>query len=97
MLHCVSLQEHGRNGIALEARVVLRSEGLKPRAMGYFYKAIVQAILLYGSEIWVVSADYHLRKLDADGGGCCLDMADICIRAFGDDGARSRISDDRNV
>ena len=36
------------------------------------------------------------RKLDADGGGY-LDMADICIRAFGDDEARSRISDDRNV
>mmetsp|Transcript_19410 Transcript_19410/g.28695 ORF Transcript_19410/g.28695 Transcript_19410/m.28695 type:complete len:346 (-) Transcript_19410:299-1336(-) len=36
------------------------------------------------------------RKLDVDGGGC-LDMADICIRAFGDDEARSRISDDRNV
>ena len=39
---------------------VLRSEGMKPRAMGYFYKAVVQAILLYGSETWVVS-DAHLR------------------------------------
>jgi len=38
---------------------VLRSEGMKPRAMGYFYKAIVQAILLYGSETWVV-LDAHL-------------------------------------
>jgi hypothetical protein len=40
---------------------VLRSEGMKPRAMGYFYKAIVQAVLLYGSETWVVS-DAHLRQ-----------------------------------
>ena len=34
--------------------VLLRKEGVEPRAMGYFYKAIVQAILLYGSESWVV-------------------------------------------
>ena len=40
---------------------VLRSKGMKPRAMGYFYKAIVQAILLYGSETWVVS-DSHLKQ-----------------------------------
>jgi hypothetical protein len=40
---------------------VLRSEGIKTRAMWYFYKAIVQAILLYGSETWVVS-DAHLRQ-----------------------------------
>ena len=40
---------------------VLRSEGMKPRAMGYFYKTIVQAILLYGSETWVVS-DAHLQQ-----------------------------------
>jgi hypothetical protein len=40
---------------------VLRSEGMKPRAMGYFYKAIVQSVLLYSSETWVVS-DTHLRQ-----------------------------------
>ena len=42
-------------------RRVLRSKGMKPRAMGYFYKAIVQAILLYGLETWVVS-DSHLKQ-----------------------------------
>ena len=26
---------------------MLRSQGVKPRAMGYFYKAIVQAVLLW--------------------------------------------------
>jgi len=41
--------------------LVLRSEGMKSRAIGYFYKAIVQAILLLGSETWVVS-DAHLRQ-----------------------------------
>ena len=34
---------------------VLRCEGANPRIMGYFYKAIVQAVLLYGSESWTVS------------------------------------------
>ena len=34
---------------------VLSAEGASPRVMGYFYKAIVQAILLYGSESWTIS------------------------------------------
>ena len=41
---------------------VLRSEGVRPKAMGYFYKAVVQAILLYGSETWVVS-DSLMKRL----------------------------------
>jgi len=41
---------------------VLRSQGVKPRAMGYFYKAVVQTILLYGSETWVVT-DFLLKQL----------------------------------
>ena len=41
---------------------VLRSEGMKPGAMGYFYKAIVQAVLLYGLETWVF-LDAHLRQI----------------------------------
>ena len=35
--------------------MVLRSEGVNPRAMGYFYKAVVQAVLLYGSETWILT------------------------------------------
>ena len=35
---------------------ILRSEGVKPRAMGYFYKTIIQTVLLYGSESWVAPA-----------------------------------------
>ena len=34
---------------------VLSSQGAEPRVMGYFYKAIVQSVLLYGSESWVIS------------------------------------------
>jgi hypothetical protein len=41
---------------------VLRANGVKPRVMGYFYKAVVQAVLLYGSETWVLS-EYYLRQL----------------------------------
>ena len=34
---------------------MLSSEGTDPKVMGYFYKAIVQAVLLYGSESWTLS------------------------------------------
>ena len=39
----------------------LWSKGMKLRGMGYFYKAIVQAILLYCSETWAVT-DHHLKQ-----------------------------------
>ena len=34
---------------------LLRREGASSRVMGHFYKAIVQAVLLYGSESWVLT------------------------------------------
>jgi hypothetical protein len=34
---------------------VLASQGASPRTRGYFYKAIIQAVLLYGSESWTLS------------------------------------------
>jgi hypothetical protein len=40
---------------------VLRSEGATSRTMGYFYKAIIQSVLLYGSESWTLT-DHHLQK-----------------------------------
>jgi hypothetical protein len=49
MHHLDGLQWQGRNKWNRIGRV-LRSEGMKPGAMGYFYKAIVQAVLLYGLE-----------------------------------------------
>mmetsp|Transcript_5724 Transcript_5724/g.8521 ORF Transcript_5724/g.8521 Transcript_5724/m.8521 type:complete len:1130 (+) Transcript_5724:164-3553(+) len=34
---------------------ILRSEGACPRVKGFFYKAIMQAVLLYGSESWTIT------------------------------------------
>jgi hypothetical protein len=31
------------------------SAGASPRVMGYFYKAIIQTVLLYGSESWILT------------------------------------------
>ena len=33
---------------------VLKTQGVGSKIMGYFYKAIVQAVLLYGSESWML-------------------------------------------
>jgi len=47
---------------------VLRRENAPPRVSAKFYKAIVQSVLLYGSETWVLSSavlarleGFHLR------------------------------------
>ena len=46
-----------RKARATWARVgqVLRSENASPWVAAKFYKAVVQAVLLYGSETWVLS------------------------------------------
>ena len=48
---------------------VLRSENASPRICGKFYNAVVQAVLLYGSETWTVSPallarleGFHIRS-----------------------------------
>jgi len=55
----VSLRQLARARMKLNCiGKVLQSKGMKPRAMGYFYKAIAKAILLYGSETcWVLSSN----------------------------------------
>jgi len=40
---------------------VLRQENAPPRVSAKFYKAIVQSILLYGSETWVLSSAVMAR------------------------------------
>ena len=35
--------------------IILRREGEKPRVLGMLFKAVVQAVLLFGSEMWVVT------------------------------------------
>jgi hypothetical protein len=43
---------------------VLTSQGAHPMAMATFYKAIVQSVLLYGAESWVVTLEME-RKLQS--------------------------------
>lgn len=40
--------------LGIVSRVLVR-EGSNPRTMGMFYKAVVQSVLLFGSETWVFS------------------------------------------
>ncbi len=60
-----------RKARATWARVgqVLRAENVPPRVAEKFYKAVVQAVLLYGSETWVLSKTamaslegFHIRE-----------------------------------
>jgi hypothetical protein len=36
---------------------ILRREGAEPKTMGHFYCAVVQSVLLYGSETWQITND----------------------------------------
>ena len=36
---------------------LVRQEGADPRVVAMFYRAVVQAVLLYGSETWVLLAE----------------------------------------
>ena len=58
---------------------LLIRDGASSRAMGYFYKAIVQAILLYGSETWV-PADRMLKLLNSFHHKCARHIAQDPIR-----------------
>jgi hypothetical protein len=53
MMTCAQI----RKACAIWARVrqVLRSENFSPHVAATFYKAVVQAFLLYGSKTWVLS------------------------------------------
>ena len=44
---------------------ILRREGATPRISGNFFKAVVQQVLLFGAETWVVTPKMEraLRKL----------------------------------
>jgi len=58
---------------------ILRSDGCSPHVMAYFYKTIVQSILLYGSETWVLSQRLR-RRLDSFHLRCARLMAHRHIR-----------------
>jgi len=57
-----------RKARATWAREVLWAENVPPRVAAKFYKVVVQAVLLYGSETWVLSTTaltslegFHIR------------------------------------
>ena len=39
----------------VQLSIILRREGVKPRVLGMFFKVMVQAVLLFGSEMWVMT------------------------------------------
>ena len=43
---------------------ILKSEGANAKIMAKFYKAVIQAVLLYGAESWVLTKE-NLRKLNS--------------------------------
>ena len=63
---------------ALFKRLLTR-ENASRRVMGCFYKAIVQSVLLYGSETWVISAA-NMNKLSAFHHGCARFISNRHIR-----------------
>ena len=62
---------------------ILRSDGASPTTMGKFWKTILQAVLLYGSETWVISRRC-LRRLIAFQARCARYMARRHIRQLPD-------------
>ena len=53
---------------------ILRADNASPKVMARFYMAVVQAILLYGSESWVISKG-SLRRLETFHARCARHMA----------------------
>ena len=63
---------------------ILKQEGADPKTMATFYKTVVQAVLLYGAETWVVS-DTNLKKLRAFHHRAARYMTGQHIRKVGED------------
>ena len=62
---------------------VLKQEGANPPTMVIFYITVVQAVLLYGAESWVVT-ETNLRKLRAFHHRAVRYMTGCHIRKLGD-------------
>jgi hypothetical protein len=69
------LQEHDNDDVAVDrqneraqttwgrvGKVLAAKKGVDCSIMGYFYKAIIQAVLLYGSESWTIT-ESTMKKL----------------------------------
>ncbi len=55
-------------GVWARVSAVLRSKNAAPKVCGMFYRAVVQSVLLYGSESWVLNPallarleEFHIR------------------------------------
>ena len=46
---------------------ILIREGAAPRVSGFFFKAVVQALLLFVAETWVVTPRMDIRPMWQDG------------------------------
>ena len=62
---------------------ILHSDHARPKVMARFYLAVVQAILLYGSESWVISKG-TLRRLETFHARCARHIAHQHIRKLPD-------------
>jgi len=60
-------------------KAVLSADEVSPPVMGKFYKTIIQSVLLYGSESWVISQRLR-RRLDSFHHRCARYMANKHIR-----------------
>ena len=62
---------------------ILKSEGADPKCMAKFYMAVIQAVLLYGADSWVVKSG-DLRKLRSFHARAARYMTGMHIRKRGD-------------
>ena len=58
---------------------VLKRRDANPMIMGTFYKAVIEAVLLYGSESWVLSEN-NLKKLRSFHNKCARHMVGYHIQ-----------------
>jgi hypothetical protein len=62
---------------------ILTREGANPRVMARFYVTVIEAVLLYGSETWVLSSRL-LRRLNSFHNRCARHLAHRHIRRLPD-------------
>ena len=61
----------------------LKRKGADAKTMGRFYETILQSILLYASETWVMTLD-HMHLLNTFHHYCCRHMCNEHIRPYPD-------------
>ena len=75
--------------------IILRREGVNPRVSGMFFKAVVQVVLLFGSEMWVMTPAWD-GTLGGSTQGSYMDHWEVspvvsgrklAVPTFGDDNA----------